>query len=87
MVNKPSNIFMKLAYYFQAATKKPGAGPGLCGGGKGMRYGRGNKLAAFKRNIGRKSKFEMQYEAMQAACALGLAAKTFQGIAASVQKH
>lgn len=52
-----------------------------------MNYARERKLAAFKRNIGRKSKFEMQYEAMQAACTPGLAAKGPQGIAASAQKH
>lgn len=76
---------MGLAYYFQAGTKSPALGRAyveVC-----MNYAREKKLAAFKRNIGRKSKFEMQYEAIQAACTPGLAAKASQGIAASAQKH
>ena len=48
-----------------------------------MNYVREKKLAAFKRNIGRKTRLEMQYEGMKAAAdsALGLAVKAFQGIA------
>ena len=44
---------MELPYYFQGATKSPALGRAM-GRCKGMNYARERKLAAFKRNTGRK---------------------------------